>query len=66
MSRRLGNHRTRPALSEAAKAKPQIEAIEAKIRSYKRYAIAGPRGFCKAQIERLEAERAWLVMNSMR
>ncbi|MEO6001526.1 MAG: hypothetical protein ABIZ04_20905 [Opitutus sp.] len=66
MSRRLGLHRVRPALSEAAKAKPQIEAIEAKIRALNRDGIAGPRAYCAAQIERLEAERAWLVMNSMR
>lgn len=56
---RLGNHRSRPALSEAAKAKPQIEALYWKIRAAKARNDL-------PTVEKLEAERAWLIANSLR
>lgn len=58
MSRRLGNHRVRPALSPATRAKAQIAAIEAKL-------VAARRAGDAAAVERLEKDRAWAVVNSL-
>lgn len=57
-SPRLGNHRVRPALSNAAKAKAEILAIEAKLAAARRAGDA-------AEINRLETARAWAVANSI-
>lgn len=59
MSRRLGNHRTRPALSEAAKAKPKIEALYWQIRAAKARNDL-------PTVEKLETEQAWLIANSLK
>lgn len=55
---RLGNHRVRPALSSAAKAKAEILAIEAKLAAARRAGDA-------VAISRLETARAWAVANSL-
>lgn len=58
MARRLGNHRVRPALSPATKAKAEIQAIEAKLAAARRAGDA-------AAVARLEEQRAWAVVNSL-
>ena len=59
MSRRLGNHRVRPARSEANRARPQIERIERELKAaYARHDAQA--------IARLETERAWAIGNSLR
>ncbi len=57
--RLLGNHRMRPARSAAACAKPKLEQLA------RRIAAAKARGDT-AEAERLECERAWLTVNSLR
>ena len=57
--RLLGNHRMRPARSAAAQARPKLEALT------RRIAAAKARGDT-AGVERLERERAWLTVNSLR
>ena len=58
MSRRLGNHRVRPSLSNAAKAKAEIKSLEA------RRAAAIRKGDMVVS-EKLRSEIAWLTVNSL-
>lgn len=58
MSRRFGNHRLRPALSMAARAKGSIKALEAKLAEARRRGAAD-------QVAKLENELAWAIANSL-
>ena len=58
MSRRLGNHRVRPARSEANRARGEIDRLTREI------AAAKARGDAEA-VARLEDEKAWALVNSL-
>lgn len=58
MIARLGNHRLRPALSNAGRAKASIKTLEAKLRDAKRFGSP-------AMVEKLEKELAWTIANSV-
>ena len=60
MSRRLGNHRVRPALSTAARAKAEILSKRARLEQARRIGAAA------VEIEKLETDLAWLIANSLR
>ena len=57
-ARHLGNHRVRPALSNAARAKASIKTLQLKLADAKRFGSA-------ATVEKIETELAWLIANSL-
>ena len=58
MSRRLGNHRARPALSEATRAKASLKTLGARLKDAERIGN-------HALAEKLRSEIAWLTVNSL-
>lgn len=58
MNRRLGNHRLRPALSNAARAKGSIKMLESKLADARRIGAV-------ALVAKLETELAWAIANSL-
>lgn len=58
MSRRLGNHRVRPARSEANRARPDLDRLNREL------AAAKARGDTEA-VARIENEKAWALVNSL-
>lgn len=58
MSARLGNHRLRPALSNAARAKASIKVLQSKLADARRIGAG-------ALVAKLETELAWAIANSL-
>lgn len=59
MSRRIGNHRIRPALSNAARAKAQLKHLKFQIR-------AAVRKGDLSTAASLTSEHAWTLANSLK